>query len=441
MAKSSDGAASRAEAALIVHAVLEYGRSLDQALADSSLTEFEQRDQALIRALAFGALRTHLRNQFFIDALLEKPPRKKDRIINSLLSVGFFDLLESERPDYAVVSSTVGATEELGRKHTRGLVNAILRRFLREQDELIKKASASPAASSQHPEWLVKQLKQDWPAEWQNIVDAGNTQAPMWVRVNESLITPAEWLVQAEATGIKAQAPVKEMPGCVLLDEPKSILDLPGFAAGHCSVQDAASQFVAHYLQPEAGMRVLDACAAPGGKSCHLLEKYPGIELSAVDNSAERLERVEQNLERLNIQAQVICGDAANPEDWWDGEQYDRILLDAPCSATGVIRRHPDIRFLRRESDITQFADTQAVLLEALWRLLKSGGEVLYTTCSVLKAENEDIIEGFLARHPEAEQKPLPFAAPFTAVTAIGQQVLPGSFANDGFYYALLKRA
>jgi 16S rRNA (cytosine967-C5)-methyltransferase len=439
MKPSDSGAKSRAEAARIVNDVIHHGRSLDQVF---SLSSFDDRDQALIRALAYGTLRTYLRNKCLIDQLLAKPLKKKDSIIYALLSVGLFALTDSKRPDYAVVSATVSAADSLGRKHMRGMVNAVLRRFLRERDELLQKITTVAEAQTLHPQWLVEKFQADWPKDWQHIVAAGNHQAPMWVRVNESRVVPQEWLKRAAAVGISTQSPVADMPGAVLLEEPCAVSELPGFSDGDCSVQDIASQLPAYYLQAESGMRVLDACAAPGGKTGHLLEKYPGIELSAVDSASERLERVEENLERLGLQAAVVCGDARAPELWWDGELFDRILLDAPCSATGVIRRHPDIRFLRRASDIATMAATQYELLNKLWSLLKPGGFMLYTTCSVLSEENAEVVQRFLAARSDAEEQALPTLAPVTGSNVpVGLQLLPDAFGNDGFYYALLKRS
>jgi 16S rRNA (cytosine967-C5)-methyltransferase len=439
MKPSDSGAKSRAEAARIVNDVIQHGRSLDHVF---SLSSFDDRDQALIKALAYGTLRTYLRNKFLIDELLAKPLKKKDSIIYALLSVGLFALTESKRPDYAVVSATVSAVDSLGRKHMRGMVNAVLRRFLRERDELLQKIDKVTEAKTLHPQWLIDKFQTDWPKDWEQIVSAGNHQAPMWIRVNESRVAAQEWVTRADVAGISTQSPIPDIPGAVLLDEPCPVSELPGFSDGDCSVQDIASQLPAYYLQAESGMRVLDACAAPGGKTGHLLEKYPGIDLVAVDSASQRLERVEENLERLGLQATVVCGDALTPDKWWDGELFDRILLDAPCSATGVIRRHPDIRFLRRASDIATLAATQHELLNKLWALLKPGGLMLYTTCSVLHEENSEVVRNFVAARSDAEEQALPALATVTVSDVpVGQQLLPDAFGNDGFYYALLKRS
>jgi 16S rRNA (cytosine967-C5)-methyltransferase len=441
MANAATGVKTRALAARVVDGVVSNNRSIDTALRDVLDETLDDRDVSFIKALAYGTLRTHLRNRALLNLLLNKPLKKKDSVVVALLSVGLFALLDSQRPDYAVVSATVSATEELGRKHMRGMVNAILRRFLRERDELLKQIDAVVEAHTLHPEWLVKLFQHDWPDNWEAIINAGNQQAPMWLRINEQHLAAQDWLDKAGAADISATAPVAAVQSAVLLDEAQSVNKLPGFAAGDCSVQDIASQLPAYYLQAEPGMRVLDACAAPGGKTGHLLEKYQGIELVAVDAVKERLEKVADNLERLGLQASVVCGDVLQPDQWWDGKPFDRILLDAPCSATGVIRRHPDIRYLRRESDIPTLAATQSELLNKLWAMLKPGGLLLYTTCSVLRAENTDVISHFMENCADAEEQVLPVLVQETAPgVSAGQQLLPNAFANDGFYYALLKR-
>lgn len=433
------GSTSRALAARAVDAVTAQGQSLDDVFADLGLEALPERDQSLVKALVYGTLRVHLRNQELIDGLLSKPLRTKDKIIEALLSVGLFALTDSQRPDYAVVSATVSAVDELGRKHMRGLVNALLRRFLRERDALLARLS-SPTATSCLPGWLLDAIRQDWPADWQSVVAAGNQQAPLWVRVNLNHLPVADWLQQCALAELAAQS-FPAVESAALLESPVPVTSLPGFAAGDCSVQDIASQLPARFLAPEPGMRVLDACAAPGGKTGHLLELCPDAELTAVDSSVQRLELVEDNLERLGLQAAVICGDAAAPADWWDGEAFDRILLDAPCSAIGVLRRHPDIRFLRRASDVPALAEQQLAMLKALWPLLKPGGRLLYSTCSILRAENEAVIAEFSKDCTDVSELPLTSPLSNTQVEVRhGLQLLPGQADNDGFYFALLEK-
>ena len=449
MSDSASGAMPRAMAARAVDAVLKKGRNLDAVFADLGVETLDPRDQAFVRALAYGTLRTHLRNRKLIALLLAKPIRNKDSVIAALISVGLFALIESKRPDYAVVSATVDAVSKLERSSMRGLVNAVLRRFLRERDALLTEVNADNEARYQHPEWLIQNLQADWPDQWTAILEAGNHKAPMWLRINSNKRDPAAWLESLANDGISASAPVSDMPTAVLLAEPVPVTSLPGFAAGDCSVQDIASQLAATLLQPEAGMRVLDACAAPGGKATHMLELCPGIkQLVAVDQSAQRLERVRENLERLGVDskdqsATLVEGDALDPEAWWDGKKFERILIDAPCSATGVIRRHPDIRYLRRTGDIAGLIDVQLSMLEKLWPLLQPGGWLLYSTCSVLRAENEAVIAAFLASCPDSRERPLPaeLLQEAQGKTTHGLQLLPGQLENDGFYYALLERA
>lgn len=434
---------TRAIAASVIHKVVHGGRNTDAALEESGADQLQARDRAFVRAQVYGTLRTYLRNRFVINRLLERPLRRRDLCIEALLANAFFALLESPQPDYAVVSATVDAARELGRPGMRGLVNALLRRFLRERDDLLAAAQHDPEARWQHPAWLLEQLQSDWPDDWQSIVEAGNRQAPMWLRVNLAQSSRQDWLNQAASSGLNAGLPLPDLPGAVLLDSATSIDKLPGFAEGACSVQDAASQWAAVILAAEPGMRVLDACAAPGGKTAHVLETVNNeARLTALDESDTRLQRVRENLQRLRLSADVICGDALHPQQWWDGEPYDRILVDAPCSATGVLRRHPDIRFLRRAEDIPRLQQTQLEILNALWKLLKPGGRLLYSTCSVLRAENDAVIDAFIGTQTQARVVELTAliaaAEPIAAVH--GAYLLPGRRQSDGFYYALMER-
>jgi 16S rRNA (cytosine967-C5)-methyltransferase len=434
------GVEARAAAARAVDAVLSNRGNLDQALSTSELAG---RDRALCRALAFGALRTHERNRWLLSQLLDKPMRKRERVIEALLSVALFALTESERPDYAVVSVSVDAAKALGQPRLSGLVNAILRRFLRERETLLAKAQEHEPARWQHPQWLIDAIRQDWPDDWQRILKAANEQPPMWLRVNQQKLSRAAWLAKLPP-GMETAAVPDAPAHAVCLTEPVSVDDLPGFAAGEVSVQDAAAQFAADLLAPAAGMTILDACAAPGGKTCHLLESTPQAgELVALDVSAKRLMRVTENLARLGLAATVVTGDLLSPADWAGARRFDRILLDAPCSATGVIRRHPDIRFLRKPEGIAEFAATQLKMLQAAWSLLKPGGRLLYATCSLLRAENEVVINGFLTVTPTATAcDPGSEVLARTAVQAgSGWQLLPGAAATDGFYYALMQKA
>jgi 16S rRNA (cytosine967-C5)-methyltransferase len=439
MTKSARGAAPRVVAAQALNTVLNQGRNLDSALADAGLEAMSGRDRPLARALAYGAARTHLRNACVIEQLVDRPFRRRDNVIVALISVGLFALTESRRPDYAVVSATVDAAVGLGRPQMKGVVNALLRRFLRERDALIARANANEEAQWLHPAWLIDYVRRDWPDDWQQILDANNRQAPMWLRINLDRTTRQRWLARLENA---AGSVPEQFPAAVMLREPLAVDELPGFRDGDCSVQDIASQAAAVLLQPQAGMRILDACAAPGGKATHLLEYCPAIkELVALDESPARLARVAENVDRLSLKATLLQGDARKPESWWDGELFDRILLDAPCSATGVIRRHPDIRYLRRPADIAQLVELQHEILQALWQLLKPGGMLLYSTCSMLRAENDQVVARFIDACTDAKIILPALKVPGAAVeTSCGMQMLPGRADNDGFYYALMER-
>lgn len=431
-------------AARAIDAVLNGRSNLDAALAkeEAAVKSLSERDRTLCRALAFGTLRVHERNRFLISELTTKPFRRRDRIIEALLSVGLFALTESHRPPYAVVSSTVDAAVELGRSPLRGVVNAVLRRFLREREALMAAAEAVDSARWQHPDWLLQAFKTDWPEDWQNIAAAGNEQAPMWLRLNTQVRSRADWMQTLPADIQVADAP-DNFPVAVRLEAPVAVDSLPGFSTGSVSVQDAGAQIAAGLLDCQPGMRVLDACAAPGGKTGHILESCPDpVDVVALDKAPDRLVRVQENLDRIRRSATVIKGDLLRPEVWWNREPFDRILLDVPCSATGVIRRHPDIRFLRQRGDISKLAACQSKMLNAAWKMLKVGGSLLYVTCSVLRAENEQVIGEFLALQTDAIEQTMTETLPalMSGPLKHGVQLLPGTAATDGFYYALMKR-
>ncbi len=434
------GAAIRAAAARVVHAVVENGRSLDTALGEQE-GKFAADDTALLRNLAYGTLRYHFRIRAWLNLLLDREPRRRDRIVLSLLAVGLFQLTETRIPDHAVVSATVDAARSLGLKSYTGLINAVLRRFIREQ--MATRPPTDEAASFNHPQWIIDQVRHDWPEHYETILAEGNARAPMWLRVNTRRTSVPGYLSRlAEAHLDFAIAP--GLPEAVLLARPVPAAELPGFAAGEVSVQDAAAQVPAAWLLANGAGRVLDACAAPGGKTAHLLEiGGDDIELCAVDIDPERLVAVRENLERLQLHAHVLAADVGATATWWDGKPYDRILLDAPCSASGVIRRHPDIKLLRRESDIRELAAKQGQLLDSLWPLLRPGGMLLYVTCSIFAAENDAVVGAFLARTANAVPSTL---LPNNNIRALmhprepGFQLLPGTRGMDGFYYAGLNK-
>ncbi|MDG1462013.1 MAG: 16S rRNA (cytosine(967)-C(5))-methyltransferase RsmB [Gammaproteobacteria bacterium] len=438
------GAESRAVAASAVDAVIRKGRSLDRVLAHAVMHELSPQDLALVRALVYGTLRGHYLHSKLIAALLTKPIKKKDAVLESLLSVGLFQLLESRQPDFAVVSATVDAAAALGRPHARGLINAVLRNFLRQREKLLAQAVKDQQVSYGLPVWLLEHLRNDWPAAWKSVAKASNEQAPMWLRVNQSRMKMNDYQ-QALKVDLGESAALSDFcSDAIRLEQAVGVDRLPGFFDGASSVQDVSAQLAAMVLKPQAEDRILDACAAPGGKTCHLAELTNNkATIVAIDNSADRMQRMSENLERLGVKATTIVADASVPDEWWDGEQFDRILLDAPCSATGVIRRHPDIRFLRRPSDIVDLTELQAHMLDSLWPMLKPGGFFLYATCSVLRAENHDVIAAFLQREPMAALSAIPDLASIAVKdSAPGYQLLPGNAAEgDGFYYALMQKA
>jgi 16S rRNA (cytosine967-C5)-methyltransferase len=430
-----------AATAAVVARVRSAGETLDEALEDE-LRKHAAEDAPAIRAMAFGTLRLLPRIDLWLEALLDRPGRGVKPPLLALACVALHQLEQSSHPAHAVVNEAVEATRTLGMSRAVGLLNAILRRFLRERDAILARALAQESGRFAHPEWLIAALRADWPADWAALLEANNAHPPLWLRVNRRRGDRARYLARLADAGIDASAgPVAT--DSVLLAAPCEVQSLPGFLEGESSVQDAAAQLAAPLLAAEPGMRVLDACAAPGGKSCHLLELTPDLaELVALDIDSLRLERLRQNLRRLDLGATVLRGDARRPAQWWNGRPFDRILLDAPCSATGVIRRHPDIKTLRRPEDIPVFARGQLELLHALWPLLAPRGRLLYATCSVLRAENAAVIEQFLAAQPEATERPLELAvcARTGAGTGPGASIMTGEAGMDGFYYACLER-
>ncbi len=428
---------ARSAAVRILLSVLQDGRSLTDALDAVSLPSGP--DNALARELAYGVLRWYERLDALARLLLAKPLKAKDREIHLLVLVGLYQLLEMRVPPHAAVSATAEVARRTGRPWAVGLVNAVLRRFQREREQLLARLPQTPEVTYAYPRWLVERIRRAWPAHWQRVLEAGNQRPPMVLRVNRRRIDRDAYRDMLTAAGIAAE-PLALAEDALQLAEPLPVERLPGFADGLVSVQDAAAQLAAPLLAPPPGARVLDACAAPGGKTCHLLERYPELaELVVLDVDPARLRRVRDNLQRLGLTATVVAGDAGAPADWWDGRPFERILLDAPCSGTGVIRRHPDIKRLRREQDLEVLGRTQRRLLEAVWSLLAPGGKLIYSTCSILPQENEDVLADFLARHPEARVEPITAQA-WGERLAVGRQILTGDRGMDGFYYGCLSK-
>jgi len=424
----------RAAAARAVAAVLA-GQSLTAALAEEQ-ERVAPRDQGLLQELSYGTVRALPRLRALRDLLVHRPLAPREQDIAALLLVGLYQLDALRLPAHAAVAATVGAARTLGKPWACGLLNASLRRFGRDATTLRARAEENPEARWLFPDWLLTQLRAAWPDQWPALVAASNERAPMFLRVNPLRITRAAYLDHLVSANIAA-TPVGEQG--LRLARPLPTAQLPGYAAGWVSVQDLGAQVAALALAAQPGQRVLDACAAPGGKSAHVLERAGGhLALTALDRDAQRLATLRANLQRLGLRATTVHADATQPAGAWAQERYARILLDAPCSGTGAIRRHPDIKWLRRASDIAALAATQDRLLDALWPLLADDGRLLYVTCSLLPEENEARIAAFLARHPEARALPLDSAWGLSRPP--GRQLLPTVDGGDGFFLASLAR-
>jgi len=425
----------RAAAAVAIGGVLG-GRSLDRVLPPQ-LDRVAGVDRGLLQQLCYGTLREGPRLQAILAHLLDKPLRERDADLQGLLLCGLYQLDHTRIPDHAAVAATVGATGALQKQWARGMANAVLRRYLREREQLLPTLDAAAAAS--HPAWLFDRITAQWPASAAAIIEANNTPPPMTLRVNPLRLSRDAYRDRLTGQGLEARAGPLGADSLVLA-RPVDVQELPGFDTGEVSVQDEAAQLAATLLAAGPGERVLDACAAPGGKACHILERQPRLAgLVAMDADAARLRRVAENLQRLGLQATLVTGDAAHPPALLEPASFDRILLDAPCSASGVIRRHPDIKWLRRDSDIDQLAAQQGRLLDGLWPLLKPGGVLLYATCSIFREENSAVVQGFLARERTAGVcNP---DVPWGEVVDCGRQLLPAPGGTDGLFYALLKKA
>ena len=424
---------ARVIAARVLGRVLGEGQSLT-AVLPPALERVSLGERGLLRELCYGVCRWQPQLQLLLDRLLARPLASGEHVVRGLLLAGLYQLWHLRVPEHAAVAETVAAVRSLRKPWATGLVNAVLRSALRRRAELEALVEADPAARAAHPRWLLDGLRRDWPDDWPAIVAANNVRPPFTLRVNRLRLDREACRQRLAAAGYNADPGVAET--ALTLSTAADPAVLPGFAEGWISVQDAGAQLAAPLLGVQPGQRVLDACAAPGGKTGHLLECAPDLDLTALDCDTARLERVRDTLARLRLSARLIAGDARRPEDWWDGALYDRILLDAPCSATGVIRRHPDIKLLRRESDIAALAARQEALLAGLWPLLRPGGRLLYVTCSALRAENERVVAVFLAAHADAREQPI--MADWGRALPRGRQILPGEGGMDGFYYAVL---
>lgn len=402
---------------------VESGHTLTEALAQAQRqgSELTPQERAALQDICYGSLRQLARLRFWLRRLVPKalPEPQLERV----LLVALYQLVYTRAADYAIVNEAVKLAERLARGKFKALVNGVLRNFLRQREEMLRLADKDLEAATNHPRWWVKAIQQAYPQQWSDILQWNNSHPPMTLRVNARKSTVAGYLAQLEALGMAATA--LDEQGGILLDKPVNVRELPGFADGVVSVQDWGAQQAARLLDLHAGQRVLDACAAPGGKTCHMLE-LADVDMTALDIDPQRLARVADNLQRGGLQAILHAADAGQAADWWDGKPFDRILADVPCSASGVVRRHPDIKWLRRPGDFATLARQQAQMVDTLWGLLAPGGKMLYATCSIFPEENQQQLEAFLARHADAECQNQ-------------QQLLPCE-RHDGFYYALLAK-
>ena len=427
------GVQTRALAARVLAAVIGKGRSLKAELGAALPKLDDSRDRALLEAICFAALRRRTVYDQALRQWLQKPLGPRDADLRALLMAGFAQLDVLQLPAHAALSATVDAARVLGRERQAGMVNALLRRAQRE-------GFVEARAEDAWPQWLLAKVRQDWPQQADAIVSESLQPAPLWLRVNRQQYSRDAYLALLEAAGIEALAEPLSADA-VRLPVAVPVSSLPGFAQGAVSVQDLSAQQVADALQPAAGARVIDACAAPGGKSAHLLERDPGLQLLALDVDARRLQRVGETFARTGVgaRAQIQAADAADTASWWDGQPFDAVLLDAPCSATGIIRRQPDVLLHRRREDITALVALQARLLDALWQVLRPGGVLLYSTCSILRQENQQQVAQFLARTSDARIEALPDG--FGHAVDGTRQRLPGEQGGDGFFYARLVKA
>ena len=429
---------ARALAAMVLTEILTQRQTLTAVLPGYLKRLSNEQDRAFVQELCYGVMRWYFRLETILAPMLQKDLKQKHLDIKLLLMIGLYQFDYLHVPEHATVSATVAACDELDKPWAKKLVNAILRRYQRERPSLSESLQQNINVLHAHPDWLIRELQHDHPSHWLQIIVANNQRPPMFLRINQRLTTREDYLDKLQRENIPATS-VSYSPVGIKLGTPVAVEYLPGFQDGLVSVQDLAAQLAVPLLETGPGQRILDACAAPGGKLAHILETASDLcEVTAVELVPARAEKIKQTLHRLRLQAKIIEADARTPELWWDGRQFDRILLDAPCSASGVIRRHPDIKVLRHAEDLPAVTRTQSELLNALWPLLKPGGKLLYSTCSVLNCENDLQAGGFLAAHHDAG--PDTIRAEWGLPTACGRQIVTGQEDMDGFYYARLEK-
>jgi len=437
---NNPAAGARSVAAHAVARILREGVTLDAALHDA-LAATPAGLGPSVRSLSYGAVRGYYRHEAILSRLLSQPVRSLDLLVRALMSVALFELEDARTPEYAVVDAAVKAAKATDAARASGLVNAVLRRYLRERKTVDAEIARNPVLRHASPIWLADRFRADWPVRWTQLLAAGDAQAPMWLRVDGRRATTESYLEKLREAGLGARAESR-VPLAIVLDAPCDVHELPGFDQGLVSVQDLGAQCVAFPLELSCGQRVLDGCAAPGGKTALIAEREPSLaRLVGLDIDPQRLIRVQENLVRGGLRAELLSADLREPDAWWDGVPFDRILLDAPCSALGVIRRHPDIRLRKSPSEIDKLPLLQARLLAASWRMLAPGGRLVYATCTVTRSENRDVVAAFLAGTPDAGIVP-PESWPgwpgFGEADGFGRQILPGEAGADGFYYAAL---
>ena len=421
----------------VLQQIITQGRNLPDALASAS-KQLDEKDRALTQAICYGSIRYYSQLEFIAQQLLQKPFKAKDQDIYFLILIGLYQIREMRIPDHAAVSETVNVTKALKKPWARGLINAVLRNYQRQAEQFNQEIKANDAAHYAHPQWWITKLKRAWPEHWQTILEQNNQQPPFTLRINSQHYSAETYIELLQQKDIDACAHAR-VDTAITVTNAVAVEQLPGFSEGKVSVQDAAAQLAATLLDAQAGERILDACAAPGGKTLHIFERQPKLKaLIALDSDKNRLQRVEENRARGNANIQILCGPAEQPDKWWDQQTFDRILLDAPCSASGVIRRHPDIKLLRREEDLPLLMQTQQEILTALWPLLKEDGILLYATCSVFPEENTRQVKRFLEKQKNARL--INLEADWGQDTGFGRQVLPGEDTMDGFFYAKLQK-
>lgn len=429
---------ARLIASQVIEQSVENKMTLSLALNNNDLFKNAGKEKALIQEMSYGTFRWYIQLEHILNQLLDKKIKKKDSQLKYLILIGLYQLRFMRIPPHAVVSETVNTCKKINMLWAKGLVNAILRRYIRESEQVDTALEKDESIKTSHPKWLIDQLKQDWPEHWQRILEVNNQKPPMYLRVNKKHQNRKAYLSKLDEAGLKGTATPHSDNG-VLLESATDVQQLPGFNEGDVSVQELAAQLSVGLLDLKSGYSVLDACAAPGGKSAHILETETDLKLlTCVEKEANRTERLVETLQRLKLNAEIKTSDINDLDNWWGNEKFDRILLDAPCSATGVIRRHPDIKCLRTKEEVDNIKTLQKELLNTLWQTLKSDGLLLYVTCSILKQENMHVIENFINNNDDCELKPI--KAEWGLDTGYGRQILTGQDNMDGFFYACLKK-